>query len=288
MRTLRWITYEPLTMDPYTKKYPSMEEIRRELNLLRDSGFEGIITFSAKENLSSIPREAKNIGIASVIMGIMNPTDKEEVKRAINESEYVDAYCVGNMFTDDNYGVAEVIDAIERVREATNKPITTTLRPNGYLAFPSITSSIDWIFPDIHTNWYTDASAKKNLEDTKYLIDRVRDVQRMYPYKPILLKMISLPSADAKNSSPREQFKFFKSIVEYSKGYMDFPERVYPSYFSGFDIPWKTSERKWPSGEAYVGLFNKDGNPKKFIDPESKEEILVIKAFEWSDTVQRD
>nr|VFK44241.1 MAG: Exo-beta-1,3-glucanase, GH17 family [Candidatus Kentron sp. TC] len=286
MRILRWITYEPTTMNPYAKRHEGLEEIKQELKIIEENGFTGIITFSSKGDLSSIPREAKNIGIKGVIMGIMDPTDEEELERAINESEFVDAYCVGHMFTDYDYGQGEVIYAVEKVRESTNKPITTTLRPNGYLAFPSLTNSIDWFFPDIHTRWYTNASVEKNFRETKYLIEKVSDVQRAYPYKPILLKMISLPSDDAKNASPKEQFMFFRNIVEYSKSDMDFPERVYPSYFSSFDIPWKTPERKWPSGEVHVGLFDKNGKPKKFIDPDSKKEISVISAFDWVDTVQ--
>ncbi|NEP61882.1 MAG: hypothetical protein F6K31_33860 [Symploca sp. SIO2G7] len=285
LRSNRWITYEPTTMNPYQNFYGTIDDIKTELHTLSKASFSGIITFSSEGTLAQIPKEADNLQIPGMIMGVINPTDKEELALAIKAKEYVDAYCIGHMFTDyRDYSKHDILKAIKKIRRETNLPVTTTLRTNGYLAYPEITREIDWFFPDIHGNWYEEnLDSTQVFEQSKELIDEVGALQKRYPNKPILLKMISFPSSDIEESTVAQQYTFFKSIVEYVESSVKFPERVYASYFSAFDISWKTQDRGWPVGEQFVGFFDQSGSPKQFKNADGQV-IDVYQALNWSRT----
>ncbi len=279
----RWITYEPVEMNPYPPtSYGTIDKIKMELQLLRSAGFNGVITFSSKGLLAKIPEIAKEVGFKGVITGIIDPNDEQELNAAIASNVYTDGYCVGHMFADYPYSQSEVISAIEKVKRKTPIPVTTTLRPNGYLVYPKVAENIDWFFPDVHSNWYNDASAETALKDTRLFVNQVNNLQDNFPDKPVLLKMVSLPSSGAPKASPFEQFKYFRKVVELAESSMDFPDRVYVSYFSGFDIPWKTPEKGWPLGEQAVGLFSANREVKEFKNEENAEIHTVVDAFKWS------
>lgn len=304
---LTWIIYEPIRTNPYKKPQPPIteDEIRNELTILRtNTNFDGIITISSAGINSRIPEIAKSVRIESrpdnkddvnsdkfklpeakrfegVIMGILNIDNENELINAINAKEHVDGYCVGNNFPDKAYVPFEVLEAIERIRNSTGKPVTTTLPPNGYSIYSKISNAIDWFFPDVHSDWYFEESADKaydQLKDSHILA--VKDIQKEFPDKPIMLKMISFPSKGSDGGSEEEQYKFFRKVVEYVKSNMAFPERVYASYFSAYDIMWKTEAENWPPREQFVGLLNSNGEPKKL----KANDKTVISAFEWSRT----
>lgn len=280
LSSLIWIGYEPAQYDPYEKHFPTDQEIEKELSALNDAGFTGIITFSSQESLSRIPQIAINQGFYGVIMGILDITNTFEIQKALLARPYVDAYCVGHMFTDHGFTVYEILETIDFFRNKTKRPVSTTLRPNGYKVFPEISKTIDWFFPDIHGNWYAKASAIDILKQTRAFVRDVSELQVLYPNKPILLKMISFPTSEVPGASPEEQYRFYRAHTEYVKSSMEFPERVYPSYFSGFDLLWKTPERGWPPGERYVGFFHGNGTPK--LANVNGKTVCSFHALKWS------
>ncbi len=275
LRTLKWIAYEPVEWDPERLNNVNINNIRIELDILLENKFDGLITFSSAKKLSEIPRIAREAGFKGVIMGIIDIEDYTEIRNAIGASSYADALCVSHMFTDYGFGERELLKTIHFLKDETGLPITTSLSPNGYKAFPRLTNAIDWLFPDVHCNWYRIATATDIFNQTKLYINEITDLQNLYRNKPVLLKMISFPSEEVKNASTEEQYRFFRLLVEYAESSMDFPERVYASYFSAFDLQWKTPERKWPPGERFLGFFDKerkakiaiiDGKPTKVVD----------------------
>jgi exo-beta-1,3-glucanase (GH17 family) len=282
LSSLNWIAYEPTTYDPYKEIFPTDQEIDKEIATLKEAGFNGIITFSSQQSLCRIPRIAKSQGFAGVIMGIMDIMNNAEIQNALQAQSYVDAYCVGQMFTDYGVSIYEILNKIDIFKKKSSKPISTTLRPNGYKVFPEIGKNIDWIFPDIHGNWYTKATANDILKQTQTFVSEVSELQVLYPSKPILLKMISFPTSEVPGASPEEQYNFYRILTEYVKSSMEFPERVYPSYFAAFDNIWKTPERGWPLGERHVGFFNCNGKCKEAnIDGKT---VCSFTALSWTRT----
>jgi len=166
------------------------------------------------------------------------------------------------------------------IRRSTGRPVTTTLRPHGYLVFPLISHEIDFFCPDIHANWYSDGTAASAFDATEDFIGEIRLLQEHYPGKPVLLKKISLPSGGVPGANPEQQYQFFRQVVEYVESCMQFPARVYPSYFSAYDLPWKSRERNWPPGETCVGFYDTLGVAK--TASVQGVQVKVVDTLKWS------
>jgi len=268
--TLRWIAYEPIEFDPYIGCHGTEAKIRHELTVLHQSGFNGLITFDSDGLCSKIPQWAKEAGFEGVIMGLKEVGDGKEacaeLSGALRARRYVDGYCVGHMFTRGGCSPEDVLGCMRLLSKQTKKPVSTTLRPSGYETYPRIARAVDWFFPDVHADWYVEADAQRVLDQTKRLIERMDEFRRNeYPQKPILLKMVSFPSAGVGGASEDEQNRFHRLMRGYVEGSPDYPEPTYVSYFSAFDIAWKTQKRGWQPGETNVGLFHRDLTPKKAV-----------------------
>jgi len=278
LQTYRWIAYEPINFDRLANKiYIPEDDLKTELDTLLKNGFKGIITFSNEGSLNNIPEIAKKLDSSiCVIMGVMDVENKGLLDSAIKVSKYVDAYCVGHMFTDQGINQDSLIEAIKTIRNKTNKPVSTTLRPNGYKCFPDISAEIDWFFPDVHANWYNEDSIEVIIDQTKAIIGDIENLRLLFPNKPFLLKMISFPS----NASTNKQYKFFYKITEYSKTCMTFPERVYPSFFSAYDLKWKSTKNYYNKFESQLGLFDSFKVAKTTLINGKK--VKVIEGLQWT------
>ena len=262
----RWITYDPLHFDPSLYPNPDVDSMDRELEWIRDAGFDGIITFTSRGTFSTIPELAKRNGLL-VIMGVWDPTDRQEITIAISKQEYIDAYCVGHNGLDKSYSYDALVKAIQYIRFRTKRPVSTTEKTGLYLSDPRLLSLGDWIFPDAHVSVQNDG-------DMNFLADATRDGKKTFETakriaeherrntKPILLKMVTYPMNGITNASLEEQEAFFVFILdERRKVLPDMPSDVSISVHSAFDTPWKTT---WPFYEwdPYTGLFDDKGTPR--------------------------
>lgn len=271
--THRWITYDPPGSREWGRgirradasSVPRAALIRQELGWIRRAGFDGIITFTSRGSFGAIPRLAKEQGL-SVIMGVWDPTDWQEVVAAVAQRDYVDAYCVGHDGLKGPYVLGDLVPAIRYVRFHTGRPVTTTEKLDRYLDSEELLRVGDWVFPDAHLSIKESTTTYRAdmARDTQQIIDWARRVaaRREREGKPILLKMVSYPSAGIANASPAEQAAFFTTIFEIRRDVMsDIPGDVSISVHSAFDMPWKTG---WPfyEWEPYTGLLDDDGTPR--------------------------
>lgn len=269
LKTLHWAAYEPRSLNPrariFAQRYGTERQIRTELTALRKAGFQGLITFGADGLCGRIPRIAKSLDppFEGVVMGVTRIDDPAEVMNAIRARRWVDAYCVGQMFTEWGFATDDLLACIHRIARETARPVSTTLTTNGYVAYPRVAEACDWLCPDVHVDWYYDADAERAFDHTKQLIESAgRFRLGTCPDKPVLLKMISLPWREARGSSQAEQALFYQMMSRYHSS-PDWPARVYPSFFSVYDISWKRPEEGWPPGERFLGLLKDDGTPRQ-------------------------
>jgi hypothetical protein len=272
----RWVTYDPPGFNPYpeTARQPTEDEIRKDLEVLRDEknggGFDALITFHAIGTCARIPALAKEVGFRKVIMGIairnengqiLDPAD--QIKAAIAAAADVDAYILGHN-PPTQIDIPQLAAWMSQVRNATGKPVSTTAPLSYYLG----ERGQDWreigdfYAPDVHGSWMYGASPYRVFEELR---QSLRDVAALPRDKPVLLKMVSLPSAGAPDLSEDAQAEFYTWLTR------DFflPPGVYLSYFNGFDLPWKAHAahpREWSKPEQYTGLFHADRRPKKAVE----------------------
>lgn len=249
INSLKWIAYAPTNFNPINGTYPSAESIEKDLNILIEAGFNGIITYGSNNALMAVPKIAKNIGFQGVIMGIWDIRDSREKDNALAMARYVDGYCMGNEGLSIRYEVDELKKAIDELRDKSRLPVTTSEEINDY-AKQYIVELGDWVFPNVHpyfSNVTQPAKAVSWIGKYYKILKRAAGED-----KPILFKEVSLPTKGDDRCNEKNQRDFF-ILMEFSE--------VKFAYFEAFDQAWKTHA----SVEPHWGLFDRKRRPKKFI-----------------------
>lgn len=273
-RNHRWITYDPLSFDPFLSSSFNTNLVQKELGWIHKAGFYGIITFTSKGDFGVIPELAKKAEL-SVIMGVWDPTDPQEVEVAISKKAYVYAYCVGHNGLNERYYYDDLVKTIQYIRFRTNRPVSTTEKLCSYKEDGKLLEVGDWIFPDCHVS----VEEKKDsamfvsdaTRDSKSTIQMAKEIAELNGKskkpKPILLKMVTYPTDGITDDSLKEQSDFFVKITDSKRDSLpDLPSNVAISVHSAFDIKWK---KAWPfyTWDTHTGLLNSDGT----LRPAAKE-----------------
>lgn len=251
--SLCWIGYAPSQFDPRNQFYPSIEDIKADLTVLKKNGFNGVITFGAEKSLRQIPKVAKEIGFEGVIMGIWDPASDEEIESAITAKQYVDGYCVGHMGLNKNYGLKTLKSTITKIKKHTQKQVTTSEGIDAYTTKSPLIQLSDWIFPDSRIYWQNE----KDTHPRRIYSALLKGYERLVGLsdKPVLLKIVGYPTKGFAKVTENQQVDLFKLLLK-NAGHPS--ERLRFAYFEAFDQPWKT----WHSVEAHWGVFNNDRTPK--------------------------
>ena len=268
----RWITYEPLNYVPDGNAVLGLDHVARELSWIGDAGFTGIVTFTSNGDFASIPRLAKEEGLA-VIMGVFDPSDRRERAAAIAQKRYVDGYSVGHNGLGQLYSFPTLARATRYVRFATGRPVTTTEELREYADDARLFNVSDWVFPDAHVP----IRAGDTLGSTGFSADALEDASLVISMsntiggnpsrgnKPVLLKMVTYPMSGIARASLEEQARFFELILETRRDPQSpWHSAVSVAIHSAFDTPWK---RGWPfyDWDPHTGLFSEDGTSRPAV-----------------------
>ena len=259
---LNWIVYDPIDYDPYGNTMPSEASIRKDIRVLSEHGFDGLITIHCKGNCKHIARIAHEEGINQVIVGIWELRNEDEVNNAKSVAKWADAYCLGSKGLHKHYSKGELLSLITSFKNETQKCITTSEGLVDYTLNPDIAKQIDFYFPDIHVVDTT--LSPKILYDSIIVLAKLA-AEELGGDKIILLKMIGFPSAGHPNFSHETQTAFYKLMVEATLDRSDIPGNICFSYMCAFDPIWKTKDFFWPEYEKYTGLFDSLRQPKPVI-----------------------
>lgn len=271
VRKPKWIAYEPSNWNPSQSESLELDSVTEELFWIKQAGFDGVITFTSRGDFAEIPRLAKGRGLA-VIMGIWDPQNYDEIRAAISQREFVDAYCVGHDGWPYRYSYEVLVKAIDHVRFRTGHPVSTTQRINYYLNDKRFLSLGDWLFPDtllplmdkdlyVHT---------VNVQrDVAITIELANKLDQINPGgKPILLKMVGYPAQlDDYDShlSDDAQTKFFIALGNAQRDVgTSLSTNISISMYSAFDMSWKHGPPFY-DWESQTGLFERDGRPRPAV-----------------------
>ncbi len=250
LQTIKWTAYAPTNFNPKSKQYPDQDSIKADLAVLQQAGFEGVVTYGAEGSLVQIPRLAKELGFQGVIMGIWDPGDQNELDISIEQSRYVDGYCVGNEGYKERYDIDVLRAAIIYVRERSAKPVTTTEQINDYFFDQDLLGVGDWIFPNAHPFLCGMRNAKLAASWTQDRFNSLRS--HVANDMVILFKECGYPTKGISGASEKNQALFFNLLEQ---------KEINVVYFEAFDQPWK---QHLPC-EPYWGLFDKDRSPKPIV-----------------------
>jgi len=247
---IRWIAYSPPSADPTKEIEATPDAIQGDLRVLRQAGFTGLITYGSLGVMGcKLLQIAGAKGFQGLIMGIWDPNDQKELAAAAHASgsPIVLGYCVGNEGLMKRYQRSELIKAMQYIREATGKPVTTTEELHDYAdkEFRSLVG--DWLFPNVHPYFYNILDPENAALWTQGAFEALKKKSDKF----ILFKEVGLPTAgDAAGKLSEENQKFYYLILKESG--------VNFAYFEAFDQPWKTHLPV----EPHWGIFRSNRTPK--------------------------
>lgn len=250
-------SYSPFQQGQYPQKdqYPSDDEMRRDLEIMSKLT-DNIRTYSVDGTLGDIPKLAEEFGLR-VTIGIWISPDQarneREIQKAIelaNNSRSVVRVVVGNeaLFREE-ITPEKLIVLLDRVRAAVKVPVTTSEQWHIWEKYPQLAKHVDLIAAHILPYWEFIPVDKAG----EFVLDRARDLKKLFPKKPLLLSEVGWPSngrmRGGADASPADQAIYLRNLVNTlnRRGY---------NYFviEAFDQPWKASDEG--SVGAYWGVYN--------------------------------
>jgi exo-beta-1,3-glucanase (GH17 family) len=265
---LCWVSYFPTDFDPTTTppQWPSEASVREDLRVLHSAGFNGLVTYSsnyanrdAPDEALDIPALAQESGFEGMIVGVWNPTDEQELRVAEQSAQHpiVVGYCVGNEGLDERYDLETLVSAMERLRRATGKPVSTTEQVHDYYENSPLWKISDWIFPNAHPYFSGYRDPQEAVAWTRQVFEALDSVSD----KPLVFKEVGLPSGGDTDLSEARQAQYYRLMKETDVVYV---------VFEAFDAPWKHLGQPDPDGtyplpdpEPHWGIFTSDRTPKE-------------------------
>ena len=250
--SLCWVAYAPTNFDPTQEIRPDYESIRSDLLVLREAGFEGIVTYGMDivEDIGSLASIADSLGFEALILGVWDPSSEDEIAQAksASQQDVVMGFCVGNEGLYRRYDLEPLTSAMKELAEATQKPVTTTEEIEDYQN-PQLLELSDWIFPNVHPYWHgitePDSAVKWTTEQYQDLKTKTN--------KAIVFKEVGLPTAGGSSVTEEKQAEYYKLLKDTIVSFV---------YFEAFDQPWKIHAPV----EPHWGLFKSDRSPKEVVN----------------------
>lgn len=272
----RFISYVPRSFSIHngTPESASIAGVRDDLNRLRPY-FTGLITYGLGSGQDAIAGLAVAAGFRSIILGIWDPTNREELDTAIKLTRlhpmHITALVIGNegLFWK-RYSSADISAAAAYLRAQLPTVALGSSEPfSVYLdsADAPALLALDLILPNVHPRfepWFDPANTEQAISFVAEVLERLH----ARTDKPVLIKETGLPSAPASQGfTEARQAEFWSALF---KRIPSGPTQNI-ACFEAFDAPWKPAEledefgRLEPS-EAHWGLFHHDGSPKAVLD----------------------
>lgn len=243
-----WVAYAPTNFNPAVSPplLPSEDSIREDLRTLRAFGFTGLVTYGA--DVPAIPRIAEQVGFHYLLLGVWNPANREEMQRVKQEaaSPRVLGVIVGNeglMFR--RYDPDVLWAAMEEMRRATGKPVSTTEVIESYFTNQELIERSDFLAVNAHPYFHEKREPQQAVEWT---VKAYENLVARVGGKPVIFKEVGLPTQGREDLSEEGQFRYYLLLSESPVRFV---------YFEAFDALFKQGavEQSW-------GLFRADRSPK--------------------------
>ncbi len=241
----RLVSYAPRGFDPMPSWRPRAKRLKADAVLLRRLGVGTVVTEATPESLVPVCRFMKRHGIARVIIGIADPTDATEVRRAARLRRCADGYALGwGGLTEKRYSREAVAAVVDRLRTATGRPVAIRERPEAYRADPTLLALGDWVFPLLDP---LRADMLGSQESCGWTMAVYRELLERAPIdRQVTIGATGLPTAGVAGANEHWQRAYFLCLES-----RDIPFAM----FEAFDQPWR-------AGVEFYGLIRADGAPK--------------------------
>lgn len=260
---IQGFAFSPVRADqnPNEKRYPSAEEIDRDLVLL--AGRVGAVrTYSVEGSFAEIPALAQRRGLA-VTLGVWLSDDlvrnEAELARAIDlvrTHKNIARLIVGNeVLLRGELTEAELANYLDRARRAVKIPVSTADIWSTWLRHPELARHVDFIAAHVLPYW--EGVAVDDAVD--YVVQRHRQLAAEFPRLPIVLGEVGWPS---KGRTRHGAVASVANEAVFLRGFLARAQKEGYTYYlmEAFDQPWKRSFE----GDvgAYWGVYDVERRAK--------------------------
>lgn len=283
---------------PVTKVYPTMDEIKEDLEIIIKAGFSYIRMYDAikyAEDVCQVIRENKmplKLMLGSGLINEVNNvncawnktvyTDEQLAERKKHNQERIASLCrigsenkdviccvsVGNENTPDwgenTVSETALIEYAEALRKATGLPVTFNEGAREWKRLQKLADHLDVISIHSYPLWYgnsIDEALNSNKEDYEV-------IKNMYSDKQVIFTEAGWTTCSLDNQGMKPGEASEKNQTQYLKEFWDWTdgEKILSFMFEAFDEPWKGGSNP-DEAEKHWGLYNEDRTPK----PAAKE-----------------
>ncbi|MBZ0320256.1 MAG: hypothetical protein K8L91_27840 [Anaerolineae bacterium] len=248
-QTIQGIAYSPYRdcQNPHFGDGPTIGQVHEDMITLRHMA-NAIRTYSSEGIEGAIPAIARQYGLrvsAGAWLG-RDPIENERQIAAlveISQQVELESVIVGNeVLLRGDLSETDLINYIERVREAVNVPVTTADIAAVFAGHPKLVEAVDYVLVHIYAFW--EGQLIENA--ARYVVDQYHNVQDLADGKPVIIGETGWPSHGPAFGpsipSPENQRRFTREFLALAAA-----ENVEFYYFSAFNELWKT--------EGGVGAF---------------------------------
>lgn len=266
--------------DPYAERYPAPADIDADLALVADKT-RAVRTYSSANGLEEIPALARRHGLlvtAGAWLDRRQASNEKEIANLIanaDRHQHISRLVVGNeAILRGDLTVAEMTAHLRRVRQATDKPVSTAEPWHVWIKYPALAKEADYIL--IHVLPYWEGVPIDQAVD--WVFTRYQQVQAAFPGKPVVIGEVGWPSDGHRFGKARaglvNQARFIREFLPRA-------EAAGLDYFlmEAFDQPWKKKEegvvgRHW-------GMFDSNRQAKFSLT----EAVTEVALWPWQATL---
>src|SRR5262245_27298343 len=289
LQSVSFAPYRP-GQSPLTRTFPTPDQIEEDLKRLQGK-VRAVRTYSAGENLETVPQRAGKYGLKVWHGAWLNDNDKENLEQinllidhANKYKDTVERVIVGNeVLLRKELTANQLRRYIRQVKQRVSQPVTYADVWEFWMRNPSLADEVDFITIHILPYWEDEPigldrrepDGKRSIE--KHIVDIYKKVQARFPGKTIVIGETGWPSDGRMRSDARpgrveqvDYFSTFRGIAQ--REHFDY------NIVEAFDQWWK-ARQEGTVGAAW-GLLDAERRDKfelgKPISAESHWRILFI------------
>jgi exo-beta-1,3-glucanase (GH17 family) len=257
---------------PLTRTFPTPDQIEQDLKRLQGK-VRAVRTYSAGENLETVPQRAGKYGLKVWHGAWLNDNDKENLEQisllidhANRYPDTVERVIVGNeVLLRKDLTANQLRGYIRLVKSRVRQPVTYADVWEFWLRNPQLADEVDFITIHLLPYWEDEPigvdrrEADGQLRIEKHIVDIYRKVQARFPGKKIVIGETGWPSDGRMRSDARpgrvEQVRYFSIFRQIAdREHFDY------NIVEAFDQYWKSRQEGTVGGTW--GLLDAERNDK--------------------------
>src|SRR6185312_11217953 len=247
--------------DAIAHRFPTDDEINSDLKLLSGKT-DSVRTYTMEGTIADVPKLAAPYGM-KVMLGAWVDSDKQKSEAQVDKlievarsNPDVEQVLVGNeTVLTGILPTEDLIGYLDKVRGSVRQPVGTAETWSTWMLHPELVDHVDFLGVHMLPYW----EGVDVDQAVGYIDDRMSDLEKRYPDKPIIIDEVGWPSygrtRHAAVASPANEAMFLRRFIDLARR-REWTYRL----MEAFDQPWK--EQTEGAVGAYWGVWDVSRQPE--------------------------